>query len=97
VRGLTSVEDNEGLEADLDLGDQGLDADDEVEDDLEVGGDEHVDVEGQAVEGRDAVDEGLQVDLEDNEEVDEGLSIDVGAGNDGGWQPLADVGTGRSD
>jgi hypothetical protein len=86
------VENSEGLEADLDLGDQGLDADDEVEDDLEVGGDEHIDVKGQAVERRDAVDEVLQVDLENDEEVDEGqgLGVDVGDGEDGGLQPLAD-------
>ena len=95
------MERNEALEADLDLGDQGLDADDKVEDDLELGGDEDIDVEGQAVERGDAVDEVLQVDLEDDEEVEEGLGlgidVEVDVGEDGVLQPLADGKSGCSD
>jgi hypothetical protein len=82
---LTSGETNDLAEADLDLGDQGLNLDDEGEDGLELG-DVNVDVEGQAIEDRDTVEEVLQVDLEVNECADEGLGIDVGVDTDGDWQ-----------
>lgn len=83
---LTSLEHDECLEADLDLGDQGLDADNEVEDDLEVGLNEDIGVEGQAVEGGLAVLECLEVNLEVDEDLEEslGIDVDVHVGNDGG-------------
>jgi hypothetical protein len=82
---LTGLEDDEGLEADLDLGNQGLDADNEREDELEVGLNEGVGVDDEAVELGDAVEEDLEVGLEVDDDLEQGLGVDLGASNDGGW------------
>lgn len=85
---LTSIEDNEGLEADLDLGDEGLDADEEVKDDLEVGLHEDTGVNDETVKLRSAALEDVEVNLKLGDDLDEGLGVDVGLGHNGSWQVL---------
>lgn len=89
----TGLEDHQRLEADLDLGQQGLDADNKVEHDLELGGDEHVNVKSETVEGGHAVLKDLEVGLEVYEDLKKRVSVDVDVdvGNDVSWEPLLSV------
>ena len=80
---LTSIENNKGLETDLNLGDKGLDADEEVKDDLEVGLDEDTGIDDEAVKLGGATLEDVEVNLKLGDDLDEGLSVDVDVGHNG--------------
>jgi hypothetical protein len=79
---LTGLEDHQGLEADLNLGNESLDLDNQVEDDLEIGGNEDIGIEDKTLESGHAVEEHLEVGLERNDDLEQSLSIDLGGGND---------------
>lgn len=79
---LTSLESQQRLEADLDIGEQSLDVGAEGKDDVDIDTDEGLDVQDKLVEVDSGIEEDLQVHLEVDENLDEGLDINVGLGND---------------
>lgn len=75
------IELNEGLEANLNLGNESLDADHEVKDDLELSGNEDVGIDEEAIELRGAALEDVQVNLQVDEGGKEDLGVDVNIGH----------------
>ncbi len=81
---LTSLEPNQALEAALNLGEQGLDADNKIEHNLEVGSDENLDVEEETGEAGDAAVEEVEIALQVDDELEKSLGINLDSANDAG-------------
>lgn len=62
----------------LDLSDESLNADEEVEDELDIGGNKSIGVDKETLQLGKEADEDIDVSLEINDDLEEGLGIDVG-------------------
>lgn len=89
-RKLTSLERNQRLDANLNLGKQGLDVGGQGENGLELSVREQVGIDDKAVEERDAVlDEDAEVNLEIDDGLDQGLDVDVNLGGKLGYMVVS--------